>query len=71
MAVGMQASPAKTYVMEMSSLDQGQGLQEARWTCSPIVGKAHQPLQVVLQAKYLGVTYQAGKGCLPAFARLR
>ena len=66
-AVGRQASPAKTYVMELTSPD----LQESQWTCSPKVGKARQPLQVVLQAGYLCVTSQAGKGCLPTFAGLR
>ena len=63
----MHASPAKTYVMEMTSLD----LPEAQWTCSPIVVEAGQPLQVVLQARYVGVTFQVGRGCLPTMAGLR
>ena len=66
-AVGMQAGPAKSKVMEMTSHD----LLEAQWTCSPVVGEARQPLQVVQQARYLGVTFQAGRGCLPTFAGLR
>ena len=66
-AVGTQASPAKTYMMQMTSPDS----REAQWTCSLKVGEARQPLQVVLQAEYLGVTFQAGKGCLPTFAGLR
>ena len=47
----MQASPAKTYLMELTNRD----LPEADWTCSLIVGKACQLLQVVLHARHLGV----------------
>ena len=60
-AVGMQASPAKTLVMELTSSELPQG----QWTCSG------QPLRVVSKARYLGVTFQAGKGCMPTFASLR
>ena len=52
--------------MEKTSPD----LPEAQWTGSPILGEARQPWQVVQQARYLGVTFQAGKGCLPTFAGL-
>ena len=54
--VVVQASPAKTYVMEMTS----PALPEARWTCSSIVGEACQPLQ----ARYLGVRFQGWEGLL-------
>ena len=54
----MQASPVKKYVIEMASPD----LPEAQWACSPTVGGARQPLQVVLQARYLSMKVQAGKG---------
>ena len=43
---------AKTYVMELTSPD----LPEAQWPGSPIVGEARPPLQVLQQARYLGVT---------------
>ena len=52
--------------MKMTSPD----LPEAQWTCSLIVGEVRWLLQVVLQARYLGVPKQAGKGCLPTFAGL-
>ena len=45
-AVGMQASPAKTLVMELTSSE----LPWGQWSCSG------QPLRVVSQARYLGVT---------------
>ena len=60
-AVGMQASSAKTLVMELTSSE----LPWGQWTCSG------QPLQVVSEARYLGVTFKAGRGCLPTFASLR
>ena len=35
-----------------------------------MVGGARHPLQVVLQARYLTVTFQAGEGCLSTFTDL-
>ena len=60
-AVGMQASPAKTLVMELTNAE----LPWGQWTCSC------QLLWVVSEARYLGVIFKAGRGCLPTFASLR
>ena len=59
--VGMQISPDKTVVMEMTSAQPA----AISWFCGG------RQLQSVQQARYLGMRFQAGKGFLPTFAWLR
>ena len=64
-AVGMQPSPEKTVVMEMTRAQQPQQQQQHLWRC----GGAQ--LASVDQARYLGAHFQPGRGFLPTFSHLQ
>ena len=59
-AVGMQPSPNKTQVMEMT----GKPAADFQWSC------AGQAVQQVQEVRYLGIIFASGQGFLPSLQRM-